>query len=145
MPDSLRAELRRSFRCDCVERWDMRPLRRTLPQLHDDPGEQILAGIEKATGERPPGCPWRQLREPFVAAVIRAHRWHKTGELEARCGGSIPEALARGVETYDAALNAVQVYDARERRAKEKREREADEMNRRGASGGGGGGRLRRR
>jgi hypothetical protein len=124
------------MQCDCVEAWDKRPFRRTLRVLEQDPGEQTLAGLERATGERPPGCPWRQLADPFVTAVIRAYRWHKTGELEARCGGSVPNALARGIEIYDAALNGVQSFDIRARREAEEQERKARQPPDRPPSGG---------
>lgn len=101
----------------------------TLPVEHDA-GEQILRGTETASGERSPGCPWRQMRDPFVVAVMRAHRWWKTGELGTRWGGEIPEALARGIECFDGAINAVQAHDMREEREEREREQRRRELER---------------
>lgn len=126
MPDELRAELRRSFRCGCGgEGWDRKPYRVTLAVLDTDPGEQILAGCERATGVRPDSCPWASLSDPFVREVMRAHRWDATGQLDARYGGHCPERIWWGVGVYAAALNAVQVHDMREdRKAREAEARE---------------------
>lgn len=92
----------------------------------DDASERILADAEQATGRRPSGCPWRAYEDPFVGHVLSAYRWFKAGALETRIPDP-PEALLRGLEVYDAALNAVQGHDLREerkRREKERRERE---------------------
>lgn len=86
-----------------------------------DPSEQILSGVERAAGDRPDGCPWRVFRDPFVAEVLGAHRWWKAQQLSTRWPDP-PLALLRGLEVYDAALNAVQVYDLR----KERERREAE-------------------
>lgn len=50
------------------------------------------------------------MRDPFVIAVVRAHRWFKDGQLAVRWPNP-PEALLRGLEVYDAALNRVVVHD----------------------------------
>lgn len=68
-----------------------------------------------ATGIRQTTCPWQSLRDPFVIAVLRAYRWFKAEQLldrYPRC----PEALMRGLEAYDGALNAVQAHDMRAER-----------------------------
>lgn len=82
-------------------------------RTHDDAGERNLERAEEATGVRPLGCPWRSLDDPFVSEVIRAHRWWKTSQLDARYGGEIPPDIMLGVETFDAALEAVRATDAR--------------------------------
>lgn len=64
------------------------------------------------------------MRDPFVAAVLDAHRWMKRGHLEAHLGGEIPEALRRGIDVYESALNAVLAHDAELDR--KKRQAEAD-------------------
>lgn len=91
-----------------------------------DASEAVLGGAEEATGTRPDGCPWRAYEDPFVAHVLAAYRWFKNGELDTRWPDP-PEALLRGLEAYDAALNSVQAHDLREerkRREKERRERD---------------------
>lgn len=92
--------------------------------LEHDPGESALEYMRDATGLRQTGCPWRAMRDPYVASVLRAYRHWKTGQLEARYGRRIPVALIEGIEIYDAALNAVQVTDSREDRAERKAESE---------------------
>lgn len=121
LDEGTRRALRRSYRCDCVERFDARPGRVTAPDLELDAGETILSGIERATGVRPDGCPMRALRDPFVTAVVRAHRPFAKGELAARHGRSMPIALAAGVDCFDAALNAIEVADMRDDRAERER------------------------
>lgn len=92
----------------------------------DDPSEQILGGMEAATGQRTDGCPWRSYEDPFVGEVLRAYRWWKAGQLAA-VWPEPPLALVRGLEVYDAALNAVQSHDIREeRRRRESERRERD-------------------
>jgi hypothetical protein len=115
--------LRRSYGCDCVERWDRRPGRITLPTLEGDPAEQVLDGIERDTGTRPSGCPWRALRDPFVQRVLRAHRGFAHGDMSARLGGRTPAALVAGVEAFDAAKNAIEAADIRADRAEAERKR----------------------
>lgn len=127
LDEGTRLALRQSYRCDCVERWDRRPGRVTAADIEMDAGETILAGIERATGVRPDGCPMRVLRDPFVAAVIRAHRPYVKGELSARHGRSMPIALAAGVDCFDAALNAIEVADMREDREERARAQKAAE------------------
>lgn len=85
----------------------MRPGRVTLPVLEADPAENVLTKIEAACGVRPDGCPFRATLDPFVGRVVRAHRAWKNGhEIE-------EAALRAGVETYDAAINAIEVADMR--------------------------------
>ncbi len=72
---------------------------------------------------RPTSCPWQALRDPFVAAVMRAHDWYRERQLEARYGGRIPEALARGVELYAIALSIVRAEETRLDREERERER----------------------
>lgn len=127
LDEGTRAALRASYRCDCVERHDRRPGRVTAADLEMDAGETILAGIERATGVRPDGCPMRVLADPFVSAVVRAHRPYVKGELSARHGRSMPIALAAGVDCFDAALNAIEVADMREDREERERARKTAE------------------
>lgn len=127
LDEGTRAALRASYRCDCVERHDRRPGRVTAADLEMDAGETILAGVERATGVRPDGCPVRTLRDPFVAAVVRAHRPYAKGELAARHGRSMPIALAAGVDCFDAALNAIEASDMREDREERERARKTAE------------------
>ena len=96
--------------------------------LDSDSGEQILRGIERATGTRPEGCPHRAVSDPFVQACLRSLRWFRTGELAARWGGQLPAALALGVECLAAAVDAIEVADMREERAR----REAEAAAKRG-------------
>ena len=100
----------------------------TQRELDQDPGEQVLRSCEAASGERPTACPWRAFADPYVSAVIRAHRWWKVGELTTRYGDRVPERIAWGVEVYDAALNAVQVHDMREDREQREMERREAEL-----------------
>lgn len=112
------------MRCSCAgERFDLDDVRVTMGE--GDPAEAILDGCEEATGERPRGCPWRAYADPYVAEVLRAYRWWKAGQLEARYAGDVPASIAWGVEVYDAALNSVQVHDMREDREKREAERKA--------------------
>lgn len=116
------------MRCPCAgESYPLRSIRVTTGE--GDPAECILDGCEEATGERPIGCPWQSYSDPYVAEVLRAHRWWRSGQLADRYAGSIPASIAWGVEVYDAALNSVQVYDMRadrEKREADRREREAN-------------------
>lgn len=117
MPPDLRRELRKSFRCPCSgERFDRRPYRLTQADLESDPGEQVLRFCEEASGMRPTGCPHRALSDPYVLEIISAHRYGK-GALAEKYGGPPPAWVIEGVETYDAALNVVQVHDIRADRA----------------------------
>ncbi len=127
IPEPLREQLRRSYRCGCVEPWDKRPGRVTLAVLTGDPGEQSLDHMHEATGTRQHACPWQALRDPFVRSVLAAHRHWIKGELASRMG-RVPEALMQGLEIFDAALNAVQVTDLRAER--EEREERAEEARR---------------
>jgi hypothetical protein len=52
------------------------------------------------------------MKDPFVRAVLHAHRWFKEGQLFDRYP-NCPAALVRGVELYDGLLNTVQVHDLR--------------------------------
>lgn len=92
-------------------------------EVEHDLGEQVLRDCEDASGERPRGCPWWSMHDPMVVETMRAHRWWIKGELGTKYPLGIPAWLEWSVETYDAALNAVQVHDMREER--EEREREA--------------------
>ena len=69
-------------------------------------------------------CPWQALKDPFVATVQRSHRWFRERQLETRWGGRVPSVIVEAVEAYDATLNAVQVYDMRERQKRDEAERE---------------------
>lgn len=86
--------------------------------LENDAGEQVLSGIEAATGTRPPGCPWRQLSDPFVASCVRALRPYRAGQPVTNA------ALRAGVEVLDGALNAIEVHDLRAERAERDRARD---------------------
>ncbi len=99
---------------------------RVCDRGEDDPSEQVLAGIERATGGRPDGCPWRAFEDPFVGEVLRAYRHWKAGQLALVWGAAPPAALMRGLEVYDAALNAVQAHDIREERKKRDAQREQE-------------------
>ncbi len=121
MSGELGRKLREGYRCDCDGR---DRVVRVCDVGDGDPSEQILAAIEVATGDRPDGCPWRSFRDPFVAEVLSAYRWWKARQLSTRWPDP-PVALLRGIEVYDAALNAVQVHDLRKER--EKRETAARE------------------
>lgn len=84
--------------------------------MHDidhDTGESVLRQIKTVSGERGEGCPWWALGEGFAQAVIRAHRYWAKGSLGER--GAQPEALIRGLEVFDQALNAVQSWDIEHR------------------------------
>ncbi len=106
--------LRRSYRCDCVERWDARSGRITLPVLEADLAEQAFRGIESDTGTKPDGCPWRALRDPFVRQVLHVYPAWKTGH------DVNPARLRNAVQAYHAALNAIEVADMkRERKRRE--------------------------
>lgn len=85
-----------------------------------------MAGIGRATGTRPVTCPWRGIDNPFVQNVLRAHRWFKEGQLEAIYPNGIPEAIRRGIEVYESAINAIQVADIREDRENRKRDAKED-------------------
>lgn len=69
------------------------------------------------------GCPWQAMRDPFAIAVLQAYRWWKANQLEANCGGAVPEAIRRGVDVYHIALQSVISHDAE--REQKRREAEA--------------------
>jgi len=94
----------------------------------EDGGEQILASIERATGSRPHGCPWRAFEDPFVAEVLKAYRWFKANQLSV-VWPNPPAALIRGLEVYDAAVNAVQATDIRDERERREKERREQKLN----------------
>lgn len=131
MPGPTGAALRAGYRCDCDG------VERTLRVCSgaDDPSEQILTGIERATGERPDGCPWRAFDDPYVGEVLRAYRWWKAGQLALRWPDP-PVALLIGLEVYDAALNAVQAHDSREERKRRETEAKERELSRRASRKG---------
>lgn len=87
-----------------------------------DPGERIIRKAASITGARWATCPWQAMLDPFVGAVVNAHRWRKSGELTARWP-EVPHALASGIEIYDAALQSVIAHDMRE--AAKEQERKA--------------------
>src|SRR5690606_23945629 len=95
LDDDTRRDLRRSLRCACGE-W--RNARGREVAQESDPGEQLLAAMEKATRLRQTTCPWQALRDPFTIEVLRAHRWWKERQLEAMYAGAVPEAVRRGVD-----------------------------------------------
>lgn len=111
--------------CDCGPR-TIRAGRLTRRRLDDDPGERNLALAYDATGERPRTCPWRSLRDPFVAEVLEAHRHWDKGQLadhyRAKHGSEVPPEIDWGVVIFDAALKSVHSADMRLDR--EERERE---------------------
>lgn len=107
--------------CDCDGK------RRTLRVIEvggGDPSTQMLEGIEAATGNREVACPWRAFRDPFVSEVLSAYRHWKQRQLALVWGPDPPAALMQGLEVYDAALNGVQLHDARKERERRERERE---------------------
>lgn len=78
--------------------------------LEADPAEQVLDKVERDCGVRPDGCPFRATLDPFVGRVTRAHRAWKNGH-------EIDEAALRGgVEAWDAAVNAIEVADMRNKK-----------------------------
>lgn len=108
-------QLRRSYRCDCVERHDTRPGRVTLAVLEQDIAENWMVAVEGDTGVRPDGCPWRALRDPFVVRVVNAYAPWKIGHPIRE------ERLRRGVEAFHRAVENVMAADMR----REKKKREA--------------------
>lgn len=90
----------------------------------------MFAEIEKATGVRPTGCPWRALRDPFVRAVQDAYPWAESGELRLRWGADPPHALILGVEVYRRALRATQAHDTERRDEARRREAERNKPKR---------------
>ena len=92
----------------------------------NDGAEQVASANERVTGDRPDGCPWRAYEDPFVGEVLRAYRHWKERQLHLVWGADPPVALMRGIEVYDAALNAIRANDIREEREKNKRERESE-------------------
>lgn len=92
----------------------------------------MLTNLEKVTGVRQMTCPWQALRDPFVIAVLHGHRLFKERQLFDRMP-RCPEALMRGIEVYDGALNAVQNHDLRiQQEQAEQRNRELEEQMRNG-------------
>lgn len=85
----------------------------TLP-LEMDQAEAVQRAVERVSGMRGEGCPFRALADPYVQRVVNGHRHWGKGELSARYGGDVPEAIWRGVEVFDAALGAVDAFDLRE-------------------------------
>lgn len=105
--------LRDSYRCDCDGK------KRTLRVLSPNDGaEQILDGIERVTGKRPMGCPWKAYEDPFVAAVLDAYPHWKERQLHLVWGAEPPLALLRGLRAYESALNAIRAHDIREQNQK---------------------------
>lgn len=82
----------------------------------------MLRAMEEATGFRQTTCPWRAMRDPFVMAVLQAHKDWKLGSL-ASSWPEVPYALRCGIHDYDNALNAVRVYDFRAEQKKRDAER----------------------
>lgn len=100
----------------------------------DDGGEQFLSGIERVTGKRPMGCPWKAYEDPFVAAVLDAYPHWKERQLALVWGNDPPLALMRGLRAYESALNAIRASDIRDKNAKvaaEAKKNSASEMDRR--------------
>lgn len=65
------------------------------------------------------------MRDPFVAEVVQAYRWHEAGQLDLKYPLGVPNVVMWGIEQWASALNSVQVHDMREER--ERREREFEE------------------
>lgn len=79
-----------------------------------DPGERIERSIEEVTGLATEGCPWQAMRDPFVGAVVDAHRWIAKGvALETLYPLGVPYALIHGLREYELALDAVLACDQR--------------------------------
>lgn len=106
-----------------MERWDLRPGRVVTLPVEADPAEHQLERIEQDTGVRLSECPWRALRDPFVSAVVKAHRSFTKGA-GTRLGPWSPAALVLGVECFDAAINAIEVADMKADRAEAERKRD---------------------
>ncbi len=90
--------------------------------------ERILDGIERLTGGRPPSCPWRAFRDPFVREVIDLYRaaggLTEGGAVPAHVlGMDPPHAVWRGLLHYVQAVALVRAD--RQRRDREERERQS--------------------
>lgn len=77
-----------------------------------DQGERLLRAWAEVTGLRLTTCPWQALRDPYVAAVLRAHHRSKGGSVVAS-NPDMSRILFDGVEVYDRALLAVISHDRR--------------------------------
>ncbi|MGE0400843.1 MAG: hypothetical protein AB7T06_29300 [Kofleriaceae bacterium] len=84
--------------------------------------------LQKASGLRIDGCPWRALYDPFVAAVTHAHAWWKSGQLAVLYPTGVPVAIMRGIEVFEGASRTVEVHDIERERERADAEREAREM-----------------
>lgn len=79
--------------------------------------------MAEASGLRQSTCPWWALRDPYVQAVLRAHRWWVKGAV---IWSDLPLAVAHGIEVFDGALNAVISHDQRAE-LEEQRRRSAEQ------------------
>lgn len=119
-----------SYRCDCDGK-----VRRLRVLSREDGAEQVASNVEAITGQRYDGCPWRAYEDPFVGEVLRAYRHWKERSLHLVWGDDPPVALIRGLEVYDAALNAIRAHDMGEDRKKREADRQK-QLNERAAKKG---------
>ncbi len=105
--------LRRGYRCPC-DGWD----REVGWRPSEEADQQLERGFE-ASGWTPPTCPWWTLRDPYVQAVVVAHRDWVKGAITK---DDVPAQVWDGIHVLESALNTVRGWDWE--REKEKRDRD---------------------
>lgn len=63
--------------------------------------------VERVTGVRPDGCPWRGFYDASAVAVLRAFAWMDRGQAREWWGDDPPAWLVEATDRYRAALEAV--------------------------------------
>lgn len=63
--------------------------------------------VERVTGVRPEGCPWRAFYDDEAVAVLRAFAWFDKGQAREWWGDDPPAWLVEATDRYRAALEAV--------------------------------------
>ncbi len=89
----FRRLIRASYGCDCAgENWiGKRNARRT---------EHHVIDIERWTGDRPDGCPWRAFYDPVVQNVLIAYRFFESGQLAQYWGADPPRLYIDAIAHY---------------------------------------------
>lgn len=78
-----------------------------------------LALVERVTGVRPDGCPWRAYYDPESVQVIRAFAWLDRHQVREFWGDDPPAWMVEALDRYRAMLEAVR-FDVLEQDRKDR-------------------------
>ena len=112
---TVRADVRRAYRCDCAGAVEKRPGLHLTKRL--DAVRSELDAVNVTMGIKPPSCPWRAFSDREAGEILRAHDWYAKKQLRDWVGDDPPWRLLEGVHHYAGALAIARADAAKLRRA----------------------------